>query len=220
MRNTRFSETEIIYAVKQVEMGISIREIARKYGVCENTIYRWRKKYDGLSPSELRRLKDLERENPQLKKLVAELSLVQGDSSGRTTKKLLKPARKRDLLFEILEDYEVSERRACRLLVLHRSVCRYESRQKDDRALRMRLKELAYSRPRYGYRRLTVLLQREGWPVNHKRIYRIYGEEVLLVRTKRRKKRAAQRRLRPLPAIEPGEHWSIDFVSDQLADGR
>jgi len=108
----------------------------------------------------------------------------------------------------------------CRLLVLHRSVCRYEFRPKDDRALRMRLKELAYSRPRYGYRRLTVLLQREGWPVNHKRIYRIYGEEALLVRTKRRKKRAAQRRLRPLPAIEPGEHWSIDFMSDQLADGR
>jgi len=64
-----------------------------------------------------------------------------------------------------------------------------------------------------------VLLQREGWPVNHKRVYRIYGEEGLL-RTKRRKKRAAQRRLKPLPATGPGEHWSIDFVSDQLADGR
>ena len=84
----------------------------------------------------------------------------------------------------------------------------------------MRLKELAYARPRYGYRRLTVLLQRDGWPVNHKRVYRIYGEEGLLVRTKRRKKRAAQRRLKPLPATRPGEHWSIDFVSDQLADGR
>ncbi len=65
MLNTRFSETETIYAVKQVEMGISIREIARKYGVCENTVYRWRRKYNGLSPSELRRLKDLERENSQ-----------------------------------------------------------------------------------------------------------------------------------------------------------
>jgi len=84
----------------------------------------------------------------------------------------------------------------------------------------MRLKELAYARPRYGYRRLTVLLQRDGWPVNHKRVYRIYEEEALLVRTKRRKKRTAERRLRPLPATEPGEHWSIDFVSDQLADGR
>ena len=65
-----------------------------------------------------------------------------------------------------------------------------------------------------------MLFRREGWPVNHKRIYRIYGEEALLVRTKQRKKRAAQRRLRPLPAVEPGERWSIDFVSDQLADGR
>jgi len=124
------------------------------------------------------------------------------------------------LLSEIVEDYEISERRACRLVLLHRSTYYYQSRKKDDRALRMRIKELAYSRPRYGYRRLTVLLQREGWEVNHKRIYRIYGEEELLVRTKRRKKRAAQRRLKPLPATQVGEHWSIDFVSDQLADGR
>ena len=75
MRKSRFSETEIVYAVKQVEMGIPVKEIARKYGVCENTVYQWRRKYDGLSPSELKRLKDLERENSQLKKLVADLSL-------------------------------------------------------------------------------------------------------------------------------------------------
>ena len=75
MRKSRFSQTEIVYAVKQVEMGVPIKEIARKHGVCENTVYQWRKKYDGLSPSELKRLKDLERENSQLKKLVAELSL-------------------------------------------------------------------------------------------------------------------------------------------------
>ena len=75
MRTTRFSETEIVYAVKQVEMGVPAKEIARKYGVCENTVYRWRRKYDGLSSSELKRLKELERENSQLKKLVAELSL-------------------------------------------------------------------------------------------------------------------------------------------------
>jgi len=75
MRTTRFSETEIVYAVKQVEMGVPAKEIARKYGVCENTVYRWRRKYDGLSSSELKRLRELERENSQLKKLVAELSL-------------------------------------------------------------------------------------------------------------------------------------------------
>ena len=75
MRSTRFSETEIVYVVKQVEMGISIKEIARKYGVCENTVYLWRRTYDGLSLSELKRRKELERENSELKKLVAELSL-------------------------------------------------------------------------------------------------------------------------------------------------
>jgi len=75
MRTSRFSETEIVYDVKQLEMGIPVREIARKYGTCENTVCRWRGKYDGLSPSELKRLKELERENSQLKKLVAELSL-------------------------------------------------------------------------------------------------------------------------------------------------
>ena len=75
MRKSWFSETEIVYAVKQIEMGVAIKELARKYGVCENTVYQWRKKYDGLSPSELKRLKELERENSQLKELVAELSL-------------------------------------------------------------------------------------------------------------------------------------------------
>ena len=75
MGQSRFSQIEIVYAVKQVEMGAPIKEIASKYGVCENTVYQWRKKYGGLSPSELKRLKDLERENSQLKKLVVELSL-------------------------------------------------------------------------------------------------------------------------------------------------
>jgi putative transposase len=75
MRQSRFTETEIIYAVKQVELGIRVQEIARKYGVSDKTVYLWRRRYNGVSPSELKRLKDLERENGQLKKLVADLSL-------------------------------------------------------------------------------------------------------------------------------------------------
>jgi len=121
---------------------------------------------------------------------------------------------------EILEDYEISARVACRLIEIHRSVFYYQSRSKDDRDLRLRLKELAFARPRYGYERLTILLKREGWHVNHKRIYRIYKEEGLMVRTKRRRKRAAETRLAPLPATKRGERWSIDFMCDQLADGR
>ena len=75
MRQSRFTETEIIYAVKQVELGIPVQEIARKYGVSDKTVYLWRRKYNGVSPSELKRLKELERENGQLKNLVADLSL-------------------------------------------------------------------------------------------------------------------------------------------------
>lgn len=75
MHMSRFTETEIFYAVKQAEAGIPVREVARKYGVSQKTIYDWRKKYGGLSPSELKRLKELERENAELKKLVADLSL-------------------------------------------------------------------------------------------------------------------------------------------------
>ena len=75
MRKSRFSDTEIVYAVKQVEAGVPIKELARKYGVSEKTVYAWKKKYGGVSASELRRLKQLEEENGKLKQLVADLSL-------------------------------------------------------------------------------------------------------------------------------------------------
>ena len=84
----------------------------------------------------------------------------------------------------------------------------------------MRLRELALARPRYGYRRLTILLRREGWPVNAKRVYRLYREEGLKVRVKRRKKLASHARVRPPAAARVNERWSMDFVADSLSDGR
>ena len=75
MKKSRFTEQQIVYAIKQVEAGVPVTELCRKYGVSQQTFYRWRKKYGGLAPSELQRLKELERENTQLKKLVADLSL-------------------------------------------------------------------------------------------------------------------------------------------------
>ena len=84
----------------------------------------------------------------------------------------------------------------------------------------MRLRELAASRLRYGYRRLTVLLKREGWPVNAKRIYRLYTEEGLIVRTTQRKKRAQGQRVPQGSAVRRNQKWSMDFVAQRLADGR
>ena len=114
----------------------------------------------------------------------------------------------------------MSEKRACGLIGITRWINRYRSRRDPQRELRMRIRELAGSRVRYGYRRLTVLLRREGWMVNTKRVYRLYREEGLQVRTKKRRKRAAQARV-PLPEpSRPNQRWSMDFVSDRLADGR
>ena len=84
----------------------------------------------------------------------------------------------------------------------------------------MRLRELALARLRYGCRRLHVLLLREGWRVNHKKVLRLYREEELMIRTKRRKKRASEARLPLLPASRPLEQWSLDFMADRRVDGR
>jgi putative transposase len=119
------------------------------------------------------------------------------------------------------EAYRISERHAARLVKLAINTLRYQSRKVFDEELRRRLRELAGTQVRYGYRRLTVRLRREGWHVNAKRIYRLYREEELLVRTKQRRKRARrQRAVSVAMAVGPNHRWSMDFVSDKLADGR
>jgi putative transposase len=96
----------------------------------------------------------------------------------------------------------------------------YRSRREPQEALRRRLREVASTHVRYGYRRLTVLLRREGWNINAKRVYRLYDEENLKVRSVERKKIARRQRVPQAQAHEPNQCWSADFVSDKLADGR
>jgi len=116
--------------------------------------------------------------------------------------------------------FKVSQRRACRLVLLGRSTYQYRSQAQDQSGLRMRLKELAAVRVRYGYRRLTILLRREGWEVGPRRINRLYRQENLLVRTKTRRKRVARLRVPLTGAERPNQRWSMDFMSDRLVDGR
>lgn len=116
--------------------------------------------------------------------------------------------------------YQLSQRRAARLIPVRLNTWRYRLTRDPQEALRQRLRELAAVRVRFGYRRLTVLLKREGWRVNAKRIYRLYGLEGLTVRTTPRRKLASRARV-PLPRpTRPNERWSMDFVSARLADGR
>ena len=117
--------------------------------------------------------------------------------------------------------WSVSERRACRLIGMSRCTKRYAPRRDPQDALRVRLRDLAASRVRYGYRRLQVLLRREGWAVNHKRVYRLYCQENLTVRTKRPRRHVTAKPRRDRPAaVRANECWSMDFMSDQLYDGR
>lgn len=113
----------------------------------------------------------------------------------------------------------LSERRACRLLDLSRSVLHYASQRKDD-GLQKRLVELAGERRRFGYRRLHILLEREGFVVNHKRVHRLYRQAGLAVRKRRKRERVAVER-RPLQVPSgPNHTWSMDFVFDALANGK
>jgi putative transposase len=121
---------------------------------------------------------------------------------------------------EIRQAHQLSENRACGLIGITRWINRYQSRRDDQKELRMRLRDLAASRVRYGYRRLTVLLRREGWKVNAKRVYRLYREEGLQVRTTKRMKRTAHARVPLAAATRANQRWSMDFVSDRFADGR
>jgi putative transposase len=117
--------------------------------------------------------------------------------------------------------YRISKTRATRLLQLHRSTYYYRSARRSHDLLRRRLNELAAARPLYGYRRLYVLLRREGWKANKKLIYRLYTEESLTMRRKRprRRLRSALHRRTVALAQMPDQRWSLDFMADQLASG-
>jgi len=133
----------------------------------------------------------------------------------------VRPALKRELVSELQSGYAVSERMACRTICFQRSSHRYRSVADEQAFLRMRIREIAAVRVSYGYKRIHALLSREGWRMNHKRVYRIYREEGLMLRQRRPKRRvAAKRREEQQAALAPNESWSMDFMSDQLFDGR
>jgi len=132
---------------------------------------------------------------------------------------MVSPSQRRAVIADARITHGVSERRACTGIGFSRSSQRYRS-VRTDAYLRTRLKELAGERRRFGYRRLHILLRREGFAVNLKKVYRLYREEGLAVKKRKGRKRAIGTRT-PLPRPDSvGQVWSLDFVSDALSDGR
>ena len=125
---------------------------------------------------------------------------------------------RRDVAF-LMAEHQLSERHACKLLEMDRSTYRYEPRPDRNGELREALVALARQKTRYGYRRLWAILTRRGWKVNEKRIYRLYREEGLMVR-RRKRKRVVRERSAEVLLSAPNQEWALDFVSDALATGR
>ena len=135
-------------------------------------------------------------------------------------KKRIKPARKKEIANELQQELHLSERRVCRLLNINRTFKRYQSsKAEQDAVITDRLSELAALHRRYGYKRLHILLRREGFEINHKKTYRLYTEAGLCIR-KRKKKCPSEKRGKPNTVETPNVRWSFDFVSDTLAIGR
>ena len=133
----------------------------------------------------------------------------------------MKPARRRQLVAWIQDTFQVSTVRSCRLAQFTRAAWYRRSRALDQTALSMRIRDLAHARPRFGYQRITVLLRREGWRVNRKRVRRLYRLQGLQLRMRVRRRKHMCLHRGPAPAAtRTHERWSMDFVHDALFDGR
>jgi putative transposase len=137
------------------------------------------------------------------------------------------PRAEREAVRVVREEAGLSERRACGLIGMHRGSWRYQRRERNEAALRARLRELAAERPRFGYRRLYIFLRREKtedgmsrWRVNHKRVYRLYREEGLAMQRSRRKRFRAEARMPLALPTRANEVWTMDYTHDELAGGR
>lgn len=133
---------------------------------------------------------------------------------------MVTPVVKRQAVAHLCQSYEVSQRRACQVIAADRTSMRYRSVRPDDAVLRARLRELAAIRRRFGYRRLLILIRREGTHVNHKKLRRLYRDERLQVRRRGGRKRALGTRAPMAIPQGPNQRWSLDFLSDQLSDSR
>ncbi|EKT4100070.1 IS3 family transposase [Stenotrophomonas maltophilia] len=221
MRKSRFTTEQIIGFIKQAEAGMAVSELGRQHGFSPASFYAWRARHGGMEAEDAKRLKELESENNRLKRLLAEAHLdieaLKVGFGGKT----LAPQRKREAVRRMLEATTVSERRACRLAGLSRDAFRHPPEQAPaNQALSARIIELAQARRRFGYRRLHDLLRPEYPAVNHKKVYRLYREANLAVRRRKKVRRPPGERQRLSSATAPNAVWSMDFVSDALANGR
>jgi|KBSSwiStaDraftv2_1062776.scaffolds.fasta_scaffold211963_2 putative transposase len=215
MRKSKFSENQIITILKAVEAGRTVRDVCREHEISEATYYQWKTKYGGMEASDIRRLRELEEENRRLKVMYAELSLEHWILKEVLTKSC-KAGGQKEVDCRIREQFKVSERLACRVLALGRSVYRYRPQPNRHGEVIKLLLELAHGRPEQGFPKLFKRLRRLGYGWNHKRVYRVYCS-LRLNKRRKGKGRLPNRNPAPLSVSQNmNECWSADFMSDAL----
>ncbi|MGE0348556.1 IS3 family transposase [Hydrogenophaga sp.] len=215
----RYTEEQIIGFLREADAGLPVKELCRKHGFSEPSYYAWKAKFGGMNVSDAQRLKSLEAENTKLKKLLAN-SMLEIDAMREVLKGKVKAVAARREVVRQLQELGLSERQALRLVGMSASTLRYLPRDDGNGELRERLTQLAGQHRRHGYRMLHNRLRFDGWAINVKRTYRIYREEGLMVRKRRRKKLPVPERQPLVRPKQPNEVWSMDFVFDELANGR
>ncbi|WP_404443602.1 IS3 family transposase [Microbacterium marinum] len=204
--------------------GADVAAVCRELGVSEQTYYRWRNQYGGLKADDAKRLKELEKQNATLKRLLAEAELEKAALKELAGGKLLGPGSRRAAVAHLLRTLQVSERMACRLAGLSRSAYRRplkgDTAADPDRALRDWLRAYAKKHPRWGYRRAYHDARGEGWVVNHKKIQRLWRDEDLRVPQRRRRKRIGSSTVDAPTADAPNVVWAVDFQFDADEQGR
>ncbi|WP_339113243.1 IS3 family transposase [Thioclava sp. GXIMD2076] len=228
MAGKREKAEDIVMKLRQVEVlqgqGAKLADAVRQIGVTQQTYYRWRREFGGMNRDQLKRLKELEKENTRLRRAVSDLTLDKLILTEAAPGKLLSPSRRRQCIDHIRQELGISERRACRALGQHRSTQRkIPVGRQDEALLTADITELARQYGRYGYRQITGLLVQAGRCVNHKRVERIWRREGLKVPQKQKKSGRlwlADGSCVRLRAERPNHVWSYDFVQDRTADGR
>ncbi|MFY3769829.1 IS3 family transposase [Providencia manganoxydans] len=222
MKKTTFTDAQIISILKQAEQGVPVAQLCRDHGMGNSTFYKWRAKYGGMDSSLMAKMKALEEENRRLKKMYAEERIKAEVIQEAMAKKLVKASERRCLAQEVVKQNRMSIAFACRTFCVSETCYRHHAILSDENTvIAEQLIELTQKQRNCGFGLCFLYFRNvKGYKWNHKRVYRIYCELSLNLRIKPHKR---LKREKPDALSVPktvNECWSMDFMHDQLSDGR
>ncbi|NDV18263.1 IS3 family transposase [Pseudodesulfovibrio sp. JC047] len=222
MKKSRYSDSQILSILKQAENGVPVVELCREHGMSSATFYKWRSKYGGMDASLMARMKELEKENRLLKRMYAEEKMNAEVVAEALGKKLVRPSRRREMAKKAVKRKRLNIRQSCKAFDISQTCYRYEPKlSAENERVADWLIRLTTNQRNWGFGLCFLYLRnvkKFGW--NHKRVYRIYCELELNMRIKPKKRLVREK---PEPLAQPkaiNQAWSMDFMHDQLRDGR